>query len=104
MPRWQGEELVRRERAETTIGPLQFASIAFDAEGNASFEGIPMAQLEEALGASLGVALPPMALNIVNGVGADQFSIATQPNGIDLAFDDTLLAGLAYDSEATGKT
>ena len=99
VPRWQGEELVSRERAETTIGPLQFASIAFDAEGNASFEGIPMAQLEEALGASLGVALPPMALNIVNGVGADQFSIATQPNGIDLAFDDTLLAGLAYDSE-----
>ena len=99
LPRWQGEELVSEESAETTIGPLQFASIAFDAEGNASFEGTPVAQLEEALGASLGVALPPMALNIVNGVGADQFSIATQPNGIDLAFDETLLAGLAYDSE-----
>ncbi|MCY4090914.1 MAG: hypothetical protein OXF62_08845 [Caldilineaceae bacterium] len=99
VPRWQGEELVSEESAETTIGPLQFASIAFDAEGNASFEGIPIAQLEEALGQSLGVALPSMALQIVNGVGADQFSIATQPNGIDLAFDDTLLAGLAYDGE-----
>ncbi|MXZ22397.1 MAG: hypothetical protein F4Y84_17675 [Caldilineaceae bacterium SB0665_bin_25] len=100
IPRWQGEELVSAESAaETTIGPLQFASLAFDADGQASFEGIPLAEIEQALGASLGVALPPMALQILSAVGAEQFSLATQPNGIDLALDGTPLPSLAYDSE-----
>ena len=99
VPRWQGEELVRTRRAsETTIGPLQFASLAFDASGKASFEGIPMAEIEQALGASLGLDLPPMALEIMEGLGIKQFSLATQPNGIDLAFDNTALPGLAYDT------
>ena len=100
IPYWQGEELVSSESAsETTIGPLQFASLAFDAEGQASFEGIPLSEIEQSLGASLGVALPPMALQILNAVGVEQFSLATQPNGIDLALDNTDLPGLAYDSE-----
>ena len=100
IPYWQGEELVRTESAsETTIGPLQFASLAFDADGQASFEGTPLAEIEQALGASLGVALPPMALDILSAVGAEQFSLATQPNGIDLALDSTALPSLAYDSE-----
>ncbi len=100
IPYWQGEELVSAESAsETTIGPLQFASLAFDAEGQASFEGIPLSEIEQSLGASLGVALPPMALQILNAVGVEQFSLATQPNGIDLALDNTDLPGLAYDSE-----
>ncbi len=100
IPRWQGEELVRRESAEeTTIGPLQFASLAFDAEGNASFEGIPLAEIEQALGQSFGVALPPMALQILSALGVEQFSLATQPNGIDLALDSTALPSLAYDTE-----
>ena len=99
VPRWQGEELVRTRRAsETTIGPLQFASLAFDASGKASFEGIPMAEIEQALGVSLGLDLPPMALQIMEGLGIKQFSLATQPNGIDLAFDNTALPGLAYDT------
>ena len=58
-----------------------------------------MAEIEQALGASLGVALPPMALDILSAVGAEQFSLATQPNGIDLAIDSTALPSLAYDSE-----
>ena len=100
IPRWQGEELVRQESAEeTTIGPLQFASLAFDAEGNASFEGIPLAEIEQALGQSFGVALPPMALQILSALGVEQFSLATQPNGIDLALDSTALPSLAYDTE-----
>ena len=100
IPRWQGEELVRSESAEeTTIGPLQFASLAFDAEGKASFEGIPLAEIEQALGASLGVELPPMALQILSALGVEQFSLATQPNGIDLALDSTALPSLAYDTE-----
>ena len=98
VPRWQGEELVRRRTAsETTIGPLQFASLAFDENGKASFEGTPMANIEQALGASLGLDLPPMALQIIKGLGVEQFSIATQPNGIELALDSTALPGLAYD-------
>ncbi len=100
IPYWQGEELVSSESAsETTIGPLQFASLAFDPEGQASFEGIPLSEIEQSLGASLGVALPPMALQILTAVGVEQFSLATQPNGIDLALDNTDLPGLAYDSE-----
>ncbi len=100
IPRWQGEELVSAESAaETTIGPLQFASLAFDANGQASFEGIPLAEIEQALGASLGVELPPLALQILNALGVQQFSLATQPNGIDLALDSTALPGLAYDTE-----
>ena len=100
IPRWTGEELVRQASApETTIGPLQFASLAFDADGKASFEGIPLAEIEQALGASLGVELPPMALQILSAVGVQQFSLATQPNGIDLALDSTDLPGLAYDTE-----
>ena len=98
VPRWQGEELVRsRTASETTIGPLQFASLAFDENGKASFEGTPMANIEQALGASLGLDLPPMALEIIKGLGVEQFSIATQPNGIELALDSTALPGLAYD-------
>ena len=100
IPYWQGEELVRAESAaETTIGPLQFASLAFDENGQASFEGIPLAEIEQALGASLGVALPPMALQILSALGVEQFSLATQPNGIDLALDSTALPSLAYDTE-----
>ena len=100
IPRWQGEELVTKESAaETTIGPLQFASLAFDADGKASFEGIPLAEIEQALGASFGVELPPMALQIMTALGVQQFSLATQPNGIDLALDSTALPGLAYDTE-----
>ena len=99
IPRWQGEELVRTRRAsETTIGPLQFASLAFDANGKASFEGIPMAEIEQALGASLGLELPPMALQILTALGVEQFTLATQPAGIDLALDGTALPGLAYDT------
>ena len=99
IPRWTGEELVRTGTAsETTIGPLQFGSLAFDADGKGSFEGIPMAEIEQALGASLGVELPPMALQILSAVGVEQFSLATQPNGIDLALDSTDLPGLAYDT------
>ena len=99
IPRWTGEELVRtRTASETTIGPLQFGSLAFDADGKGSFEGIPMAEIEQALGASLGVELPPMALQILSAVGVEQFSLATQPNGIDLALDSTDLPGLAYDT------
>jgi len=100
IPRWRGEELVTTETAaETTIGPLQFASLAFDANGQASFEGIPLAEIEQALGQSFGVALPPEALQIMTALGVQQFSLATQPNGIDLALDSTALPGLAYDTE-----
>ena len=100
VPRWQGEELVRRARTtETTIGPLLFASLAFDETGQASFEGIPMADIEEAMGQSFGLELPSMALQIFSALGVDQFSVSTQPNGIDLAFDSTELPGLAYDTE-----
>jgi hypothetical protein len=99
IPRWQGEELVRRERpSETTIGPLQFGSLAFDANGKASFEGIPMAEIEQSLGVSLGLDLPPMALQILSALGVEQLTIATQPNGIDIALDGIALPSLAYDT------
>lgn len=99
IPRWTGEELASPETpGETTIGPLQFGSLAYDENGNASIEGIPLAEIEQALGASLGLNLPPVALQIVNALNAQQLTVATQPNGIDLSVDGKDLPGIAYDS------
>ncbi|RLT37944.1 MAG: hypothetical protein DWI57_12920 [Chloroflexi bacterium] len=99
VPRWKGEELAAKETpAATTIGPIQFAGLAYDASGNPSIEGVPLAEIEQALGASLGLNLPPMIMQILQAVGAQQLTVATQPNGIDLSIDGKALPGIAYDT------
>lgn len=99
VPRWKGEELATTETSDaTTIGPIQFAGLAYDASGNPSIEGVPLAEIEQALGASLGLNLPPMVIQILQAVGAQQLTVATQPNGIDLSIDGKALPGIAYDT------
>lgn len=105
VPRWTGEELATTESpSETTIGPIQFGGLAYDSAGNPSIEGVPLAEIEQALGASLGLNLPPMVLQILQAVGAQQLTVATQPNGIDLSIDGTPLPGIAYDTERLNNT
>jgi len=105
VPRWKGEELVTAESpAATTIGPIQFAGLAYDANGNPSLEGVPLAEIEQALGASLGLNLPPMVMQILTAVGAQQLTVATQPNGIDLSIDGKPLPGIAYDTARLNRT
>lgn len=105
IPRWKGEELVTAETpAATTIGPIQFAGLAYDAAGNPSIEGVPLAEIEQALGASLGLNLPPMVMQILAAVGAQQLTVATQPNGIDLSIDGKPLPGIAYDTARLNRT
>lgn len=105
VPRWRGEELASPESpSETTIGPIQFGGLAYDAAGNPSIEGVPLSEIEQALGASLGLNLPPMVLQILQAIGAQQLTVATQPNGIDLSIDGTPLPGIAYDTERLNNT
>ncbi|RLT44570.1 MAG: hypothetical protein DWI57_03155 [Chloroflexi bacterium] len=99
IPRWKGEELVTTETpAATTIGPIQFGGLAYDAAGNPSLEGVALSEIEQSLGASLGLNLPPMVMQILTAVNAQQLTVATQPNGIDLSIDGKPLPGIAYDT------
>ena len=99
VPRWKGEELATAETpAATTIGPIQIASLAYDANGNPSIEGVPLSEIEQALGASLGLNLPPIVMQILTAIGAQQLTVATQPNGIDLSLDGKPLPSIAYDT------
>jgi hypothetical protein len=99
VPRWKGEELATTETpAATTIGPIQFAGLAYDSSGNPSIQGVALAEIEQALGASLGLNLPPMIIQILQAVGAQQLTVSTQPNGIDLSIDGKPLPGIAYDT------
>lgn len=99
VPSWKGEELATTETpAATTIGPIQFAGLAYDSNGNPSIEGVPLAEIEQALGASLGLNMPPMVMQILQAVGAQQLTVSTQPNGIDLSIDGNALPGIAYDT------
>lgn len=105
VPRWKGEELVTTETpAATTIGPIQFAGLAYDSNGNPSIEGVPLSEIEQALGASLGLNLPPMVMQILTAVGAQQLTVATQPNGIDLSLNGNALPGIAYDTARLNRT
>ncbi len=105
IPRWRGEELAQPETpGETTIGPIQFASLAYDENGKPSIEGVPLAQIEQALGASLGLDLPPLAMQIFKAINVQQLTVATQPNGIDLSVDGRPLPGLAYDTPRLERT
>jgi len=105
IPRWKGEELVKTETpGATTIGPIKFAGLAYDSSGNPSIEGVSLAEIEQALGVSLGLNLPPMVIQILQAVGAQQLTVATQPNGIDLSIDGKALPGIAYDTARLNNT
>ena len=98
VPAWSGETTFTQEEAgETTFGPLTVGSLAFTPEGAATVEGTPLSDL------GVNAAMPAAVMDLLSGAGADQISVSTQPNGIDLALGDQPLPSIAYDSASLGR-
>ncbi len=98
IPRWSGETAFTPTTPdETLLGPIVIGSLAFDPQGQAIIEGVPVSTLEQALGTSIPLALDANTLAILQGLGAQQVLVHVQPNGIDLSLDDRPLPSLAWD-------
>ena len=98
VPRWNGETAITPDAAaEPTLGPITIGSLAFDQQGQAIIEGVPVSTLEQALGMSLPLALDANTLGILQGLGAQGVQVRVHGNGIDLALNDRPLPGLAWD-------
>ena len=92
IPRWRGETLVADAgEVETTIGPINISSLAFDQTGNASFAGIPLADL------GAGFNLPPDVLQILQSLNAQQVMVDMEPTGIHTALNGNPFLTIAYD-------
>lgn len=105
IPKWKGETTFTPETpAATTIGPFDVSGLAIDSSGSISLDGMPLSQLESALGMSFGVSVPTDLLSTLSAIGAQTISIATNPNGIGLGMNGKPLPGLAYDSASLGRT
>lgn len=107
IPKWKGETTFTPETpAETTVGPFDVSGLAIDSSGSVSLDGLPLSQLESALGMSFGLdaILTPDLLGTLKAIGADTISIATNPNGIDLGMNGKPLPSLAYDSASLSRT
>ena len=67
--RWSGETEVTTETPEeTTIGPITIGMLAFDADGNASIEGMPISTLEQATGSTIMPPLDPSIMAILSAI------------------------------------
>lgn len=101
VPSWQGETTVSPESPDeaNVIGPFVISSLAFDENGAASIDGIPLSELEQLLGMSIPLQLDPSTLNILSSLNAETLTISTHPNGIELSLNDRPLPGIAYDQE-----
>ncbi len=98
IPKWKGETEITPETPENVIGPMTIGGLAFDDQGNASIQGVPVSELEKALGASLGLSMDPATVAMLKGLGADTIDIKLTPNGVSLMLGDKPLPGVAYDS------
>lgn len=99
-PRWKGETTVAPAGdTPTTIGPINISSLAFDETGAASISGVPVANLEQALGMSLPLALDANTLALLDSLGVENVTVSTQPNGVNLTMNGQPLPGIAYDAE-----
>lgn len=99
IPRWRGETTVTEEVVdEPTLGPIVIASLVFDENGEAYVEGVPLSQLESALGMAMPQLLDANTLALLDAIGVETVRIETQPNGIDLFLNDEPMPGIAYDS------
>lgn len=78
---------------------LSFGSLYFDAEGNAYIEGMPVSQLEEAMGTSLGLNLDANTLSMLQSLNLENIQIQTTPAGIIILYNGEPLPGIAYDAE-----
>ncbi len=99
-PRWRGETTVTPAGdVAPTIGPINLSSLAFDDQGAASISGVPVANLEQALGMSLPLALDANTLALLDSLGVENLTVSTQPNGVNLTMNGQPLPGIAYDQE-----
>lgn len=97
---WSGEQpMAEEDPGESLLPPLSIGSLAFDANGVASFEGVPLSTL----GMS-GAALPPDLLQTLQAIGAENISVKTSPSGIDLAVGGKPLPRIAYNKSALERT
>lgn len=105
IPRWSGETTFTPETpSEVTIGPFDIAGLAVNpADGTLSIDGIPLAQLESALGMNFGAVVPANILSILDEIDAETVTVATNPNGIDLGLNGKPLPSLAYDSASLSR-
>ena len=100
IPNWKGETEITPETPENVIGPMTIGGLAFDDQGNASIQGVPVSELEQAMGTSLGLSMDPNTIAMLKGLGADQIDIKLTPGGISLMLGDKPLPGIVYDSAA----
>jgi len=98
IPNWKGETEITPETPENVIGPMTIGGLAFDDQGNASIQGVPVSELEKALGTSLGLSMDPNTVALLKSLGADTIDIKLTPNGVSLMLGDKPLPGIAYDS------
>ena len=105
IPRWKGETTFTKETpSEVTVGPFDLAGLAIDDSGSLSIDGMPLSQLESALGMSFGVSVPADLITTLKAIGAETISVATNPNGIDLGMNGKPLPSLAYDSASLNRS
>jgi hypothetical protein len=97
---WRGETPVTEETVDEPTLDLAIGSLTFDQEGNAYIEGVPVSELESALGTSLGLNLDPATLNLLQSINMENLQVTTTPNGVQLLYNGRPLPGIAYDSEA----
>lgn len=101
IPNWGGETDVATESPDQlALGPITIGSLTFDAEGNASIEGVPVSTLEQALGTSIPLTLDPTTLGILQAVDAEAINVDLNPNGINLALGQRPLPSVRYDSQS----
>jgi hypothetical protein len=99
IPRWSGETpIVVRPPGPDAMGPITVGSLVFDPDGQARFEGIPAAALEQALGMSLP-ALDANTLQLLRSINAQSVRVQVHPYGIDLGLNNRPLPGLRYDGQ-----
>jgi hypothetical protein len=98
IPNWKGETEITPETPENVIGPMTIGGLAFDDQGDASIQGVPVSELEKALGTSLGISMDPNTIAMIKSLGADTIDIKLTPNGVALMLGDKPLPGIAYDS------
>ncbi len=97
--RWSGEtEVTPESPEETTIGPMTIGLLSYNEDGSANIQNVPVSTLEQALGTSIPLQLPPSVMSILTLLGADRLTISTQPNGVNVAMNEQPLPGIAYDT------
>ena len=99
IPNWSAETSVSPEPvSEPTIGPLEISNVTFDDQGNGYIGAIPLAAV------GVPVALPPDVMATIQAIGAEKIMLVTQPDGLEITFNDQPAPGIAYDAAYLART